>query len=435
MPTKKVLIITYYWPPTGGAGVQRWLKFAKYFDQLGWEPIIYTPSNPDFPTNDETLLKDVPENITILKTPINEPYNFYRKIMGKKKTETVNQGFLSEGKENKFLQALMIWVRGNFFIPDARKFWIKPSIKYLSTYIEKNKIDSIISTGPPHSMHLIALGLKLKHNIPWIADFRDPWTQIDFYSQLRLTYFADKKHKRLEKKVLVNATKVVTVSKSWAKDLELLGGREVNVITNGFDADDFKSDKDTIPLAGFLLHHIGALNKDRNPHTLWKVLGDLCKQNDEFKANLKLKFTGKTDAAVFESLKQNGVFENSEKTGYLPHSQVINLLLRSPILLLPLNDTPNVSGIVPGKLFEYLAAKRPIFAIGDIAGDTASIINETASGTMVGFTDYEGTKAYVWWMYQKYKTNQLTINSASIDKYSRKNCALSYIALLSEITK
>lgn len=435
MAQKKVLIITYYWPPTGGAGVQRWLKFSKYFRDFGWEPVIYTPSNPDFPINDETLLKDIPANTTVLKTAITEPYDIYRKIMGKKKTETVNQGFLSEGKENKWLQSLMIWVRGNFFIPDARKFWIKPSVSYLSDYIQKNKIDAIISTGPPHSMHLIALGLKLKHDIPWIADFRDPWTQIDFYDQLKLTAMADKKHKKLERSVLTHANKVVTVSKSWAKDLEKLGGREVNVITNGFDADDFPVNEGNVLLPGFLMHHIGALNKDRNPHVLWKVLGDICKENSEFKNDLKLKFTGKTDAAVFESLKQHDLMSNAEKTDYMPHSEVVKLLLKSPVLLLPLNDTPNVSGIVPGKLFEYLAAKRPIFSIGDINGDTAAIIKETNTGTMVSFKDYEGAKAAVLELYRKYKTGEMVINASSIDKYSRKNCAAEYTQLLNLISK
>jgi glycosyltransferase involved in cell wall biosynthesis len=434
MSTKKVLIITYYWPPTGGAGVQRWLKFSKYFRQFNWEPIIYTPSNPDFPINDETLLKDVLPNLEILRTQINEPYDVYRKIMGKKKTDAVNQGFLSESKENKVLQRMMIWVRGNFFIPDARKFWIKPSVNYLSDYLKNNKIDAVISTGPPHSMHLIALGLKQKFNIPWIADFRDPWTQIDFYNQLHLTSWADNKHKKLEKLVLQTADKVVTVSSHWAEDLKLLCERNIDVITNGFDADDFNHKNEDALLTGFLFHHIGALNKDRNPHTLWKVLGKLCIESKEFKSDLKLKFTGKTDAAVFDSLKENGIFENAEKTDYMAHSEVVKLLLKSPILLLPLNDTPNVLGIVPGKLFEYLAAKRPIFAIGNMEGDTAKIIADAHAGEMVGFKDEENTKIRVLELYKQFKEHNLKINSTSIEKYSRKSCAESYTKLLNEIT-
>lgn len=432
---KKVLIITYYWPPTGGAGVQRWLKFSKYFRQFGWEPIIYTPSNPDFPINDETLLKDIPADLTVLKTQITEPYDIYRKIMRKKKTETVNQGFLSEGKENTLMQSAMIWVRGNFFIPDARKFWIKPSISYLSDYIIKNKIDAIISTGPPHSMHLIAMGLKQKFNLPWIADFRDPWTQIDFYSQLKLSNWADNKHKKLERQVLTKANKVVTVSPSCGKDLEKLGGRKVDVITNGFDTDDFKFSSDLKPLDGFLFHHIGALNKDRNPYTLWKVLGDLCKEHADLKKDLIIKFTGKTDAIAFESLKQNGNIDNAQKTDYLPHSEVVKLMAQSPVLLLPLNNTPNNAGVLSGKLFEYLAAKRPIFGIGLPDADAAAILKSTQAGTMVHFDDYEGTKKAVLDLYQKYKSNQLSINSSSIDKYSRENCAKHYASLLNEISK
>lgn len=429
---KKVLIITYYWPPVGGAGVQRWLKFSKYFREFGWEPIIYTPSNPDFPIFDETLLKDVPKDLTVLKTEITEPYDLYRKIMRKKKTETVNQGFLSEGKENSFLQSLMIWVRGNFFIPDARKFWIKPSINYLSDYVSKNKIDAIISTGPPHSMHLIALGLKHKCNLPWIADFRDPWTGIDFYSQLKLSKWADKKHHELEYKVLNTADKVVTVSPSCAFDLSALGKKQVEVVTNGYDEDDFKLSNLKIE-EGFVFHHTGALNKDRNPQTLWRVLSDLCKEHQDLKQDLKLKFTGKTDAIVFESLKQLGLESNTIKVAYMPHSEIVRAMCESPILLLPLNNTPNNKGVLSGKLFEYLAAHRPIFGIGLPDGDAAKILSETQAGTMCGFEDYDGIKKVVLDLYNKYKLKQLHINGGSIDKYSRKSCAQTYTNFLNSI--
>ena len=435
---KKVLIITYYWPPTGGAGVQRWLKFSKYFRKFGWEPIIYTPSNPDFPINDDTLLKDIPTDLTVLKTQITEPYDIYRKIMRKKKTETVNQGFLSEGKENTLMQSAMIWVRGNFFIPDARIFWIKPSVSYLTEYIKQNKIDALISTGPPHSMHLIAMGLKQKFNIPWIADFRDPWTQIDFYSQLKLSSYADNKHKKLERQVLTQANKVVTVSPTCGTDLEKLGNRRVDVITNGFDTDDFTPiaiGVDAPMLDGFLFHHIGALNKDRNPYTLWKVLGDLCKEHQDLKKDLVIKFTGKTDVIAFETLGQHGIIDNVQKTDYLPHSEVVKLMTQSPVLLLPLNNTPNNAGVLSGKLFEYLAAKRPIFGIGLPDADASDILKSTQAGTMVHFDDYEGTKKIVLDLYHKYKSNTLSISSSSIDKYSRENCAKEYAALLNEISK
>jgi hypothetical protein len=222
---KKVLIITYYWPPSGGAGVQRWLKFVKYLREFGWEPIVYTPENPEAPATDTSLLKDIPANITVIKQPIWEPYNLYKGFIGQKKEEKINAGFLSEKKKPGLAEKIAVWIRGNWFIPDARRFWIKPSVKFLSEHLRGNPVDVIVSTGPPHSMHLIALKLKKKLNIPWLADFRDPWTTIDFYDKLMLTKSSDKKHKGLELEVLKNADKVVTVSWNWSKDFKKILNR------------------------------------------------------------------------------------------------------------------------------------------------------------------------------------------------------------------
>nr|MBA2408145.1 glycosyl transferase family 1 [Chitinophagales bacterium] len=209
---KKVLIITYYWPPSGGAGVQRWLKMSKYLPEYGWEPIIYTPENAAYPIIDHSLEKDVLPGMKILRLPIWEPYDIYKRFVGRKKEEAVYSGFLSENKPKSFTEKISIWIRGNFFIPDARCFWIRPSIQFLTQELKKNPVDAIISTGTPHSMHLIGKGIKENLNIPWLADFRDPWTTIDFYGQLMLTRWADAKHHRLEKDVLKTADKVTTVS-------------------------------------------------------------------------------------------------------------------------------------------------------------------------------------------------------------------------------
>ena len=183
---KKVLIITYYWPPSGGAGVQRWLKFAKYLSDFGWEPIIYTVENGEYPVLDYDLLDEVPKGITVLKTPIWEPYSIYKKFTGRKKEDKINSGFLSEKKNPKLLEKLSIWIRGNLFIPDARKFWIKPSVNFLTNYLIDNPVDIVVSSGPPHSSHIIALKLKEKNKLPWLADFRDPWTNIYYYKELLL---------------------------------------------------------------------------------------------------------------------------------------------------------------------------------------------------------------------------------------------------------
>ncbi len=430
---KKVLIITYYWPPGGSAGVQRWLKITKYLRTFGWEPVIYTPSNPEFPVLDPSLEKDVPENITIIKQPIWEPYDLYRKVLRKKKNESVNQGFISREKKPSALEKFSIWIRGNFFIPDARKFWVKPSIEFLSTYLKENPVDAMISNGPPHSMHLIARGLQESLRIPWIADFRDPWTQIDFYDQLMLTKSANNKHKKLELSVLAHADKVTTVTWSWAEGLESLCDRKVEVILNGFDADDFIETQEQM-LDGFLFHHIGALNKDRNPHVFWEALKEICETDPAFKRDLKIQLTGNTDYAVIESLKKNKLFDHLILVDYLPHAEVVRLLLRSPVLLLPLNDTPNIAGIVPGKIYEYLAAKRPIFSIGKPDGDTARILHATNAGVIVDFKNKDAMKVEILKLYRQYQSGKLNIDSRQVDQFSRKGSAEKFAKLLNEIT-
>ena len=429
---KKVLIITYYWPPSGGAGVQRWLKFVKYLREFGWEPIVYTPENPEAPAIDDSLLKDIPENLTVLKTKIWEPYNLYKSFIGQKKEEKINAGFLTEKKKHGLAEKISVWIRGNWFIPDARKFWIKPSVIFLSEYLKKNPVDAMVSTGPPHSMHLIALGIKNKLNIPWLADFRDPWTNVDFYDILKLTKSSDEKHKKLELEVLKSADKVTVVSWNWAKDFEKIFERNYEVITNGFDDDDF-SGNDLKTDEKFSIRHIGAMNKDRNPHEFWKALKELLHENENMKKDLKLCLIGKNDISVIESIEQSGLKEFTETIPYLPHNEVLKQICTSQLLLLPLNDTPNTLGIIPGKIFEYLAAKRPIFAIGNPKGDSARIIAEANAGVICDFNDGEKMKKELLKMFEMFKSNNLMLRSSNIEKYSRKNKTAEMAALLNSM--
>jgi hypothetical protein len=273
--------------------VQRWLKFVKYLRDFGIEPIIYTHSNGEIPSVDESLLKDVPEGITVLKQPIWEPYGFYKKLLGKKSNEKINTGFLTEQKKPKRIESFSVFVRGNFFIPDARKFWIKPSTNYLTDYLKNNPVDAVISTGPPHSMHLIAMGLKKNFpDLPWIADFRDPWTNIDFYKDLKLTTWADKKHKRLEREVLQTANTVITIGKTLGNELVELGAKKCVVIHNGFDESDLPQEGHQPPLdSKFTIAHIGSMNKARNPNVLWQALSELVKENSEFSEITPIKQT------------------------------------------------------------------------------------------------------------------------------------------------
>ncbi len=419
---------------SGGAGVQRWLKTVKYLREYGWEPVVYTPENPEAPAIDNSLLKDIPEGIKVLKQPIWEPYSFYKKFLGLKKDEKINAGFLTEKKKPGLAEKIAVWIRGNFFIPDARKYWVKPSVEFLSNYLRSNPVDAVVSTGPPHSMHLIALALKQKTGIKWLADFRDPWTNIDFYNKLMLTKSADRKHRELEMQVLKSADILVTVSSNWAKDFKQLCNREVEIITNGFDENDFdivdvKADKT------FSIAHIGAMNKDRNPVAFWQALSELVNEDEAFRNELKIKLIGKNDVAVTESIEQNGLQQFTELIPYLPHNEIAKQICSSQVLLLPLNNTPNVMGIIPGKLFEYLAAKRPVFVIGNPAGDSARIVNEAGAGVVCDFGEKEKMKTELKNYFQKFLNGTLTVDSSGIQKFSRKKLAGDFAALLDSMNR
>ena len=414
--------------------MQRWVKMVKYMRGFGWEPVVYTPENPERPSVDYSLLKDIPDGIEIIKTPIWEPYQLYKKFIGSKPDEKISAGFLTERKKPKLAEKISVWIRGNFFIPDARKFWVKPSVRFLSSYLKSNKADAIISTGTPHSMHLIALALKKKFNIPWIADLRDPWTNIDFYKHLMLTKWADAKQKKRERQVLQTADRVVTVSWHWAKELGEISGRNVDVVTNGYDEDDFKNIQSIFSAKEFCIHHIGEINRDRNPVKFWEAVSELINEREDFKSDLKIRLIGKNDVSVSESISVYKLDSYTEKIPHVPHDNVIHYLLGANLLLLPLNNTPNIMGFVPGKLFEYLAARKPVMAITREDGDSARIVNETGSGIACDFEAKEKIKQALLFYYEKFKKGEQTIQGGEIKMYSRKGCCEKYTAILNEIT-
>jgi glycosyltransferase involved in cell wall biosynthesis len=429
---KKVLIITYYWPPSGGAGVQRWLKFVKYLPQFGWEPVIYTPENPEAPVNDDSLLADIPEGTEVLKTKVWEPYAVYKKFVGLKKSDKISTGFLSEKKKPSLAEKMAVWIRGNLFIPDARKFWIKPSIKYLEKYLKENPVDVIISSGPPHSMHLIALALKNKLNIPWLADFRDPWTKIDFYHELKLTPSSDQKHQRLEKEVLQQADKVIVVSNGMKRSFNQLFTRDYEVITNGYDEEDMHLQLEKNQ-EKFIIAHIGSLNKSRNPVALWKALQQLIAENRQLKNSIQVKLVGQVDYSVKKSIEDYGLMNYVKMIQYIPHQEVVKAQQESSVLLLVINNTPNSQMILTGKFFEYLAARRSILCIGPEDGDAAEIIRETASGFVSGFNDEAGLKKHILELFADFQNCLIFTGGSGIEKYSRKSLTGQLSQVLNEM--
>jgi glycosyltransferase involved in cell wall biosynthesis len=406
----KVLIITYYWPPSGGSGVQRWLKFVKYLRDFDIEPIVYTVDNPAYAIEDDSLLEEIPIDLEILKQKIWEPNN----LLGTRKNTSA--GFLNP--RPTFFGQIAHYIRANYFIPDARKYWVKPSVAFLKAYLEKSDIDLIITTGPPHSLHLIGLELKKTLAIKWIADFRDPWTEIDYFHQLPLTKKSIAIHKELEKEVIQNADAVVVVGNTMKLKMEALN-KNIHVITNGFD--DVISEGPTILDKNFTITHIGMMNADRNPKLLWEVLKNLVNENDDFKENLQLKLVGKIDPVILEDIQFYGLEKYVSVIDYLPHKEVIQLQKTSQLLLLVVNNVPSAKGIITGKIFEYLHARRPVLAIAPEDGDLAEIIKTTNSGEIVNFDDKDLLRSVILDFFKRYKKGDLKVSSDNIEQFHRKN--------------
>lgn len=426
MESKKILIITYYWPPAGGPGVQRWLKFVKYLPDFGVQPIVYIPENPTYPIVDENLINEVSDKAIILKQKIFEPYQL-ASFLSKNKTKKMNSGIIPNQKKQSFLDKVFLWIRGNLFIPDARFFWVKPSVSYLEKYIIENNIDSIVTSGPPHSLHLIGLELKQKLNLKWYADFRDPWTTIGYHKSLRLSAYAAQKHKELESQVLNTADTIIVTSKTTKTEFEALTAKPIAVITNGFDIE--KVEKQTLDTK-FSLAHIGSFLSARNPKLLWESLVELIAEIPDFKTHLEIKLIGAVSQEVLETISQFGLNDYLNNLGYVSHEEAIAHQRKSQVLLLIEIDSEETKSIIPGKLFEYMVSNRPIIAIGPNGSDFAEIITDTNTGVFFDYSEKVKLKNLILGFYNQYLEGKLQSHGVGLQKYSRKNLTEQLVQLL-----
>ncbi|MFD2036215.1 glycosyltransferase family 4 protein [Belliella marina] len=424
--SKKVLIITYYWPPSAGSGVQRWLKFAKYLPDFGWEPIIFTPENPDFDLKDEGLLKEINPQLEVMHFPIWEPYGIFRKLKKEKMGDTSK---VLEKKEKSFIDKAGIWARANFLIPDPRVFWVKPAVTFLEDIIANNQIDAIITTGPPHSLHLIGRNLKRKTNIPWLADFRDPWSQWEFLDTLPMNAVVRKKHESLEQSVLHEADAVATISPTFQEDLGKLAGKKINLLTNGFDPDDLPKDwsltkKDSNKIE---IVYTGVIDAIRNPIPFLEAFQAVFQNNGK---QAVLRFVGKVSSTVQDFVRQNEWLDQHVTfEGYVSHEKVFDFYQDANLLLLILTDTKNAKGNIPGKLFEYIATGRTVLALGDINGDSAKILSEAQAGKVFSHTDQIGIQKFL----KDFDPASEKEGNTNTEKYSRKTLTKTLAKILDEI--
>ena len=422
MELKKVLVITYYWPPSGGGGVQRWLKFIKYLPDFGWEPIVFTPENPDFSLQDNTLQKDVSPDLEVIRFPIWEPFGVYKKLF-KSSGKTVKQGIVIEKSKLTFGDRISIWIRANLFIPDPRVFWVKPSAKFLESVIHDNDIGLVITTGPPHSMHLIGKRLKKTTGVKWIADFRDPWSDWDVLEKMKISSLAHSVHKYLERKVMKHCDLVLTVSNRLANSfIEKQHSLNVQVVNNGVDEDDFILPEPSSKDLKFRIVHMGLLNEIRNPTQLWRALEELCIEEDGFKEQLEVVLAGMVSDSILDQIKESKQLKQSlTYMDYLPHKEVFDQYNSASVLLLLLNQSENAKWILPGKMYEYMFTGKPILTLGDTESDVQDLLKECDAGEVFDFDDKEKIKSFLISSYQRFKEGIRPVKSDKVSLYSRRN--------------
>lgn len=389
---RRVLIITYYWPPSAGSGVQRWLKFAKYLPDFGWEPVIFTPENPDFDLQDQLMEKEISPLLEVIKFPIWEPYQVLRLL----KREKINDpAVIMEKQRKNWLDKAAIWIRANAIIPDPRVYWVKPSVKFLGELMDTNEFQAIITTGPPHSMHLIGRALKRRYDIPWLADFRDPWSMWEFLDTMPMMEWVRRRHQKLEASVFKEADALVTISPTFQQEMENLSNRNIHLITNGFDPSDLPADFSPSAVASDTLEivYTGVIDAIRNPMPFLRAMKEVFGTTED---TIRLTFVGRVSQQVKASVDEDTWLSSHVKfAGYVSHGNVFEYYKKAQLLLLILTNTKNAKGNIPGKVFEYMATGRQIIALGDPEGDTSKIIQRAGAGKVFRHEDRAGMTSFL----------------------------------------
>ncbi len=425
---KRVLVIAYYWPPSGGSGVQRWVKFVKYLPDEGWEPVVWAPEGADYPSLDPSFEAEVPSSVEVLRGPIWEPYAAYRKLTGAKSTEVTE---ISSGPKS-FKQRLSLWIRANCFVPDPRVGWVRPSVKRLRKYLKEHPVDAIVTTGPPHSVHRIGLRLHRELGIPWVPDFRDPWSRMYYLKYLPMTPLARRRLCAMEQEVLDSCSTVLACTPLVQEEFQAQTRTPVANITNGYDEEDFIG---PAPVADghFNLVHTGLFAADGNPLALWKVLGELAAAEPGLREALRIRLVGKVDREVLEALSAAGLEANVVALGPMNHADAVREQRGATVLLLPLRNDPQYRPILPGKLFEYLAARRPVLGIGQTDGAMARVLAETAAGSTLDWNDADGLRTFLADAWKQHLAGGVPATAGDIGPYSRRATTHALAALLESV--
>lgn len=415
---KKVLIITYYWPPAGGPGVQRWLKFVKYLPEFGVQPVVLTVDAKlaTYPLLDESLVQEISDNLEVYRTKTFEPFGAYQKATGRK--EVPFSGFANESSKPGPRQKIAKFIRGNFFLPDARRGWNKYALKKARELLKTGNFHAIVTTGPPHSTHLIGRALKRELGIKWLADFRDPWTDIYYYDALYPTKLAKAIDRKMESDVLLSADVIISVSPDMQRILlqksSKLAPEKFAMLPNGYDEEDF-SDLEQIQNDVFTVAYTGTLTQQYKTEVFFKTLDKLAERQ-----KIKFVIAGKFDEVVAQQFTQLKYLE-IVKRGYVSHKEAIGILQRADLLLLSIPDLPDNKGILTGKLFEYLASGKRKLCLGPEDGDAAQIIKNAISGTTRHYNDAASIENDLIGAIDSWKRNKtFEANKSYVKQFSRR---------------
>lgn len=426
---KKVLVITYYWPPSGGPGIQRIIKFIRYFPSLGWQPIVLTVEKGDYPAIDETLVHKIPPECLVYRTPVWEPYDIYRKLTGKSKSEKIPTYVLNPSQQDSLPEKLAKWIRAKFFIPDARIGWFPYAIRKGVEIITRENIDIIYSSSPPHTVQLIAKYLAKKTNVKWVADFRDPWSEAFWVAELQKEGLVKKINIALEKSVLRQANAVTTVTDAIRDMLSHKVANRYEIIHNGFE----QLFNQPVKSQRFIILFFGYLNKYQNWEPLCQAVARL---PDAIRTNVELRFIGK----VFEDFKSsfqkyqhlNLVFQD-----YLPHQELMEFAQQASILFRPLSTMAYASGAIGAKMFDYLALRKPILAIGEKDSVVGEVLHETQSGEIFETHEIENIANYIKTIYQQWEKYGYVIleEHPHLERYRTETNVQKLVDLFEEVLK
>lgn len=436
MPRRSVLILTYYWPPAGGPGVQRWLKFVKYLEEFGWEAHILTVEKGTYPARDEELVNEIPAGVKVTKTKSKDPFRFYNMLKGKK-DGSVSVALINIDKKRSLLDRLAMYIRSNFFVPDGRKGWVPYANREALEIIERENIDLLVTTGPPHSTHLAGLKIRKKMNIPWLADLRDPWTSVYYNEMLPRTARTRKKDRKLEDAVISGADAVTVVSPGMQQEFSVRN-ENVHVVMNGFDADDMAQSREDIekdPL--FSLTYTGNFKPNQHIPRIWDGICELLSENEDFRKDFRLRFVGNLDNSIPEYFISKGFSENLEQIPYVPHTEVTGIMASSALLLFVVPQSRNNKLIITGKLFEYLASGTPVIPVGPIDGDAAAILKQCERETMIDYKEKEIFKEGLLKKFREWKKTDGYFSKPDVsmlDRYSRRSSAKSMVDIMNRLT-